>query len=108
MPALIELMNITFVHSEIQVVAGAPLVFVVEIDGRRVDVRIDWSTILAVSGTADADAVRKFVTEKRGGIEGVIRAHVLAQGVPLSRVLVLGPGELAGVQGESTGKTPPA
>jgi hypothetical protein len=90
-------MNITFVHSEIQVVAGAPVVFVVEVDGRRVDARIDWPTLAAVSGTADAEAVLKFVTEKRGVIEGVIRAHLLAQGVPLSRLLVLGPGELAGV-----------
>jgi hypothetical protein len=93
--AKIEPMNITFPHSEMHVRVGEPVMFLASADGRRIDVRIEWPVVEAVSGARDEDGVRRFVAANRSALESIIRAHLLARGVPLNHVLELGRNELA-------------
>lgn len=89
-------MNISFPHNETRIRAGQPVLLLADVDGRRVDIRIEWETIVAMGGGGDDEAVRNFVKEHRPGIERVVKAHILAHDVPLSRLIVLDTAELRG------------
>jgi hypothetical protein len=92
-------MDIRFPRLEMNIVPGEPLLFVVEVDGRRLDVRIEWSAIAALSGVGVGDAgdVRGFVKRNRDAIERAIKAHILARGVSPGRMIVLDRDELGGL-----------
>lgn len=87
-------MDIIFRHTDMHFHPGVAVLFLVEVEGSRVDVRIEWSTLEALSGAIGAEAVREFVKRERDAIERVIKTHIAARGVPPSRLITLGVDEL--------------
>jgi hypothetical protein len=63
----------------------------VTIDGRAARAAIEWSTIERLMATSpiDEEQVREFLHRSRNDIARALRAHIYAQGIPLSRHVVL-------------------
>lgn len=87
-------MDIVFPRTDLHFHPEEAVLFIAELDGRRIDVRIEWCTLEALSGAAGAEAVSEFVKRERGGIERAIKAHIAARGVPPSRLITLAADEL--------------
>ena len=79
------------VQSEIRVDPPFPVEQVVNVDGKRLRVSLEWPLIRHFLGVAAADpeTVREMLHERRQEIDRTIKAHVFAHGVPLSGTLSL-------------------
>jgi hypothetical protein len=66
-------------------------------DGKRVNVRIDWSVAASLSGGDTVEAIREHFRPRRREVERAITAHLLARGIPATGTIVIGPDELQGI-----------
>jgi hypothetical protein len=92
-----HVMNINFPQTPLDLREHEPVLFTVIVDGKRVSVRIDWSTVASLSGGDTVDAIREHFRPRRHEVERAITSHLLARGVPATGAIVIGPDELRGI-----------
>ena len=90
-------MNIIFPQTPLELREHEPIHFVVTVDGKRVNVRIEWSVAATLAGGDSAEALRAHFRPRRHEVERAITSHLLARGVPATGTIVIGPDELRGI-----------
>ena len=84
-------MNINPMPADIRIERPFPVEQVVNVNGKTLRVALEWSVIDHFLGAeaANPQAVRTFLSERRLDIARTIKAHLFAQGFPLSGELTL-------------------
>ncbi len=90
-------MKITFPQTPLDLREHQPILFIVTVDGKRVNVRIEWSVVASLSGGDSVDVVREHFRPRRKEVERAITAHLLARGVPATGTIEIGLDELRGI-----------
>jgi hypothetical protein len=90
-------MNIIFPQTPLDLREHEPILFIVTVDGKRINVCIDWSVAASLSGGDTAEAIREHFRPRRHEVERAISAHLLARGIPATGTIVMGPDELQGI-----------
>ncbi|HXZ48931.1 MAG TPA: hypothetical protein VEG27_07905 [Usitatibacter sp.] len=87
-------MDIVFRHQRDRISSGEPALLYADVDGRPLEARIDWETLQGLGASGRDEAVRGFLERYRREIERAVRTQLFAQGVPVSRLIVLDAGDL--------------
>lgn len=84
-------MNVIALLNEIRVEPPFPVEIVVLVDDRRVHVALEWPLVVYLLGgrAANPQSLREALFAKRQEIADRIRAHLYAQGMPLSGAVAL-------------------
>jgi hypothetical protein len=84
-------MNVILLETGAYIHPPFPVECLITADGVAIRIAIEWSAIERLMGTSSVDerSVRDFLHKNRREIALAIEAHLVAQGVPLSRKLVM-------------------